>query len=77
MLISMDKTGKTKSVYKCDRCGEIIENINGHRYRISAHKPKGRKTTVNGWDFCRRCYLILCKGVAKGVKNKNDDNIQC
>ena len=70
MLVSMDKTGKTKSIFKCDRCGVVIETGVDERYRMSINKTSKHKT-IKGYDLCKRCCLTICKIIEKGVKKED------
>ena len=63
MLISKDCTGKTGSIFECDRCKGEIHTPKEGRYRIAVQNTSESVKTVSSWDFCRRCYRILCRSI--------------
>lgn len=70
MIIKQDNTGKTKSIFKCDRCNAELITDRDERYRISVQEIPRTNSKTKKWDLCRRCYLLLCKGIKKGVPRK-------
>lgn len=72
MLISKDHHGGKGSVYCCDRCGLELNSHNDDCYRINAMKLPEYSKAIKKWDLCKRCYLMLCKGIKKGVERKED-----
>lgn len=66
MLIKKDCTGKTKSIYKCDRCGTEIHTDVSDRFKVFVKKSPKDYEVINSWDLCKRCYISLCKALSKG-----------
>lgn len=66
MVIKVDTTGKTKSIYECDRCHKEINLSTDNRFKVIVRSKANN--TLKTWDLCKRCSLLLCKGIEKGVK---------
>ena len=73
MLIQKNYTGRTKSIFLCDRCKRKIETDKNDRYRVVVQKTPNslRSNQIQAWDLCERCYSALDRGIKKGVINKN------
>lgn len=63
MLVKQDYTDKSKSKYICDRCKTSITYEN--KVAIYIKTGGGNKAPKKKWDFCKRCYISLVKGVEK------------
>ena len=73
MLVKKDCTGKKGSVYICDRCGD--EMIVDERYRVSIQKSKkSNYKSLRSWDFCLKCFKLLCKSVEKNGEKENKNS---
>jgi coenzyme F420-reducing hydrogenase alpha subunit len=75
MLIKRDYTGKTKSVYECDKCKRKINTTTEKRYRIKLNTYKNRTSVEAGirtYDLCRRCASIINNYIMKGIKKKEE-----
>ena len=70
MLVKADTTGKTKSIFKCDRCKKKLINDKDERYVIYIQKIPMNRKIVKTWDLCDRCFSALCRGIEKGVFRK-------
>lgn len=69
MIKQIDKTGRTKSLYICDMCGNIINATN----RIGIHTKLGTdKSIPKKWDLCNDCYKILEKSIKRYKKRKKE-----
>ena len=71
MLKQKDYTGKTKSVYICDRCNTVINTAYDKCYKIVVNTYKDNTTVfkaIKRYDLCRKCASIFCNYVEKGVK---------
>lgn len=77
MLKSIDTSGKTGSIYVCDRCGKDLCNNKDMINRITSYKSTlGYYKHDRKWDLCDRCYRALCRGIKKGVPKKDGVDIQ-
>lgn len=74
MLVWMSHNGKDKSIFKCDRCDTKLSRDD--RYRINVQRTSGKYKNINSWDFCKRCYISLVRGIEKGRRNKNGPSKQ-
>lgn len=62
MLIEKNRQNRTKTIYECDRCGDMItmqDNVRIFIQKFNDKVPKKR------WDLCRKCYKMLVKGIEK------------
>lgn len=67
MIVNLDKTGKTKTLYECDMCGKVIETKN--RTGIFAKTIEKREKQ---WDLCDICYNKLNQSIKKYKKSRTD-----
>lgn len=65
MLIEADRTGKTKSIFKCDRCNKILIADQDERFRISVTEIPMNQRKTKKWDLCKKCYAALYRGIEK------------
>lgn len=72
MLIKMDRTGKTKSVFKCDRCKKRLVTGSRTRYKIAVHKTPRTYKTINKYDLCEECYIKICKYINGNIMSKKE-----
>jgi hypothetical protein len=71
MLIEKDCTGKTKSIYQCDRCKKRLDMAVDERYKVSIYEDKidfKNLESVKKYDLCRHCYILLYRAIEKGCK---------
>lgn len=65
MLIKKDCTGKTRTVYQCDKCGKIINIKNRKRFKLSIDINTKNKTSsltkLYRYDLCTNCINIIMK----------------
>lgn len=76
MLIKQDYTGRTRSIYECDRCGKRINTNTEKRYKIRINTYKGRTSTevvIRGYDMCRKCASIINNYIMKKGDNKKEE----
>lgn len=70
MLTKIDYTGKTKSIYKCDRCGVELNTAVNDRYKVNINKFEANKTIykrTRKYDLCKHCCALICKIIERGV----------
>ena len=76
MLIKKNVTGKTGSIFECDRCKKELITGRDERFHLAVTKSPRDYGRLKSWDLCKRCYLMLCKGIAKGVTDKDKINVK-
>lgn len=67
MILNLDKTGKTKTLYECDMCGKIIDTKNR-----TAIFTKIAKKQEKQCDLCDICYDKLNKSIKKYRKFRTE-----
>lgn len=75
MLIKTDYTGRTRSLYECDKCGKRINTSTEKRYKIRINTYKGRSSTeiqIRGYDLCRRCSSIINNYIMRKENKKEE-----
>ena len=83
MIISIDYTGKTESIYRCDVCGK---KLLGHEvYRVYSSEC-GTYSKLAKWHMCERCYGYVEKYVSnvkariiekrKERRKKNENDVE-
>lgn len=60
------------TIYKCDRCGKIIDTGKEKRYRNVIQTTNSNKTmkTIVGYDLCKHCASVIKYGIERGVTKK-------
>ena len=69
MLVKTDYTGKSKSIYACDRCKKELHTEEDNRFRVDIRK---NNKMIKKWDLCIKCYSALYRGIEKGVKKDGE-----
>ena len=60
MLVKKDCSGKTKSIYECDRCHKKIDTAKASSFKVSVRKTSERdREIVESWDLCWRCLNVI------------------
>lgn len=75
MLISTDYTGQNGSVWKCDRCGDILPNPRSNRFKFDLNtRVKSKYKLIKSFDLCKHCTALICKAIDKngGKDNKEE-----
>lgn len=76
MLIKLDRTGKTRSIYECDKCGKRINTSTERRYKIRLNTYKGRSSeeiVIRSYDMCKRCASIINNYIIKKGDKKKEE----
>lgn len=76
MLIKIDNTGKTRSIYECDKCGKRINTSTERRYKIRLNTYKGRSSAeivIRSYDMCKRCASIINNYIMKKKGDKKEE----
>ena len=72
MLVRSDYKGTGYSIFKCDRCGEILDMSKVNRYNITVDKYTNtnsiNKKHVKLYHLCKRCTTLLVRGIERGNK---------
>ena len=61
MLITLNKSDKSNSKYKCDMCKVLISPIN----RVVVNIAKGYENPKKKWDLCTKCFKKVEKAIEK------------
>lgn len=75
MLIKMDRSGKTRSLYECDKCGKRINTSTEKRYKCRLNTYKGRGSTeiaIRGYDLCKKCASIINNYILRKENKKEE-----
>jgi hypothetical protein len=70
MLIKKDRTGKTKSIFTCDRCNKRLISGTDTRYKISVYKAPKTYITIDSFDLCEQCYSVIVNELESYIGNK-------
>lgn len=63
MILKKDCSGKTDSLFSCDRCKVLIGGKEKLTIRVFS-----RRAGIKKWDLCPSCYRKLYKGIEKYKK---------
>lgn len=67
MILRKDCSGKTDSLFSCDRCKVLI----GGKEKLTIRVFSGRAgKIIKKWDLCPLCYRKLYKGIEKYKKTE-------
>lgn len=59
MVVNKDNTGKTKTIYECDRCHKKIDTAKFSSFKLSVRKTSDHNTFIESWDLCYRCLNVI------------------
>lgn len=59
MIVNIDRTGKSKSIYECDRCHKKIDTAKASSFKVSVRKTSEHNSFIESWDLCYKCLNVI------------------